>query len=179
MNRIIRAGMTFFLIIFLSSAYAEWDPRERENEESAAKDTINVFLSIDPGMQIYFDKSYAYAVFPSVGKGAFIAGIGYGKGLYFENNKAVGRVSLTQLSAGLQIGGQAYQEIVFFRDKEQADSLKDGQVELGTQLSAIIVEAGAATAGTYSDGVAVFIRPKAGFMVEASVGGQRLGFEPF
>lgn len=171
--------MAFFLILFLSPAYADWDPRDREAEERAVKDTINLLLSIDPSLQVYFDKAYAYAVLPTVGKGAFIAGVGYGRGWFFENGKATGKVSITQLSAGLQIGGQAYREIVFFRDKQQCDDFKNGRFEMGAQLSAIVVTEGAGTAGTYTDGVAVFILPTAGLMAEASVSGQRFGFEPF
>jgi len=179
MKKIITTGMAFFLILFLSSAYGDWNPREKEEEEQAAKDTISLLLSIDPSMQIYFDKSYAYAVFSTVGKGAFIAGVGYGRGLFFENGKAIGKVSITQLSAGAQIGGQAYREIVFFRDKDRADDFKNGRFEFGAQLSAIAVTEGVGKAGTYTDGVAVFILPKAGLMAEASVGGQKFSFEPF
>lgn len=179
MKKIMMASAAFFLILFLSTAYGGWDPREREEEERAAKDTVNAFLYADPSLKIYVDKSYAYAVLPSVGKGAFIGGFGYGKGLFFENGKPIGKVSVTQLSAGAQIGGQAYREIVFFRDKESCDAIKNGRFELGTQLSAIIAVEGTGSAGTYTNGVAVFILPKAGLMIEASVGGQVFGFEPF
>ena len=179
MKKFITTGVAFFLILFLSSAYGGWDPREKEEEELAVKDTISLLLSIDPSLQIYFDKSYAYAVLPTVGKGAFIGGIGYGRGLFFENGKAIGKVSITQLSAGAQIGGQTNREIIFFRDKDTAEAFKYGRFELGTQLSAIAVNDGVGKAGTYTDGVAVFILPKAGLMAEASVGGQRFDFDPF
>jgi lipid-binding SYLF domain-containing protein len=179
MKKIIMTSMAFFFVIFLTSAYADWDPRDREDEERAVKDTISHLLSIDPSLQIYFDKSYAYAVLPTVGKGAFIGGVGYGRGWFFENGKAIGKVSITQLSAGAQIGGQAYREVVFFRDKDRCDDFKNGRFEMGVQFSAIIVTEGVGKAGTYTDGVAVFILPKAGFMAEASVSGQRFGFEPF
>jgi len=179
MKKIIMASMAFFLILFLSSANGGWDPRDRADEERAVKDTISLLLSIDPSLQIYFDKAYAYAVLPTVGKGAFIGGVGYGRGWFFENGKAIGKVSITQLSAGAQIGGQAYRELVFFRDKDRADDFKNGRFEVGAQLSAIVVTEGVGKAGTYTDGVAVFILPTAGFMVEASISGQRFGFEPF
>lgn len=173
--------MAFLLILFLAASYADWDPRDRdrEEEERAVKDTISRLLSIDPGLQIYFDKAYAYAVFPTVGKGAFIGGVGYGRGWFYENGKPTGKVSITQLSAGAQIGGQAYREVIFFRDKDRVDDFKNGRFEAGAQLSAIVVTEGVGKAGTYTDGVAVFILPTAGFMAEASVSGQRFGFEPF
>lgn len=173
------ASMAFFLILFLSTAYAGWDPRGKEDEERAVKDTISLLLSIDPSLQIYFDKAYAYAVLPTVGKGAFIGGVGYGRGWFFENGKAIGKVSIAQLSVGAQIGGQSYREIVFFSDKDRADDFKAGRFEFGAQVSAIIVTEGVGKAGTYTDGVAVFILPTAGLMAEASISGQRFGFEPF
>jgi len=179
MKNIIMASMAFFLILFLSNAYGEWNPRDREDEELAVNDTISLLLSIDPSLQMYFDKAYAYAVLPTVGKGAFIGGVGFGRGWFFENGKAIGKVSITQLSVGAQIGGQAYREIIFFSDRDRAEDFKNGRFEMGGQISAIAVTEGVGKAGTYTDGVAVFILPTAGLMAEASVSGQRFDFVPF
>ena len=179
MRKIVMASMVFSLIFFLSGAYAGWDPRDKEEEERAVNETINNLLSIDPTLKIFFDKAYGYAVLPTVGKGAFIAGVGYGRGWYFENGKPIGKSSVTQLSAGAQIGGQAYSELIFFRDKETAELFKNSLYEMGAQLTAIAVTAGAGKAGTYTNGVAIFILPKAGLMAEMSVTGQRIAFEPF
>jgi|MudIll2142460700_1097286.scaffolds.fasta_scaffold68446_2 lipid-binding SYLF domain-containing protein len=179
MRKIVIASMVFSLIFFLSGAYAGWDPRDKEEEERAVKETINNLLSIDPTLKIFFEKAYAYAVLPTVGKGAFIAGVGYGRGWYFENGKPIGKASVTQLSAGAQIGGQAYSEVIFFRDKEVAELFKNDLYEVGAQLTAIAVTAGVGKAGNYTNGVAIFILPKAGIMAEMSVTGQRIAFEPF
>ena len=171
--------MACSFILLLSVAYAGWDPRDKEEEERAVNETIKNLLSIDPSLKIYFDQAYGYAVLPTVGKGAFIAGVGYGRGWYFENGKPIGKVSITQLSAGAQIGGQAYSEVIFFRDKEVAELFKSSLYEVGAQLSAIAVTAGVGKSGNYTDGVAIFILPKAGMMAEMSVTGQRIAFEPF
>jgi lipid-binding SYLF domain-containing protein len=181
MKKIIMLCMACSLILLLSAASAEWDPRDsdRQLEESAVNDTINRLLTIDPTLKVYFDKAYAYAVFPTVGKGAFIGGVGYGRGWFFENGKPIGKSSITELSAGAQIGGQAYSEIIFFRDKDRAEDFKAGRYEAGAQASAIAVTEGVGKAGTYSDGVAVFIMPKAGLMADLSISGQRFDFEPF
>jgi len=50
--------------------------------------------------------------------------VGYGKGWLFENGKEIGRAIITQLSAGAQIGGQTYSEIIFFRDMESVEKFK-------------------------------------------------------
>ncbi len=167
------------LLILSTAAYAGWDPLDREREEAAVKSTIDSFLQLDPELKVFFDKAYAYAVFPTVGKGAFIAGVGYGRGWFFEQGKPIGKASITQLSAGAQIGGQAYSEIIFFRDKDRAEEFKGGQFEASAQLSAVLVQQGVGKSANYANGVAIFILPKAGLMAEASIAGQRFAFEPF
>jgi lipid-binding SYLF domain-containing protein len=179
MKKTLAAILAVVFIFSLSITYADWDPRDREQEERAVNDTINWLLVIDPSMKVFFDQSYAYAVFPTVGKGAFIAGVGYGRGWFFEGGKPIGKASIIQLSAGAQIGGQAYSEVIFFRDKERADDFKSSQYEVGAQLTAIAVNEGTGKATTYTDGIAIFIMPKAGLMAEMSVSGQRFDFEPF
>jgi len=47
------------------------------------------------------------------------------------------------------------------------------------QVSAVAVTAGAAANAKYTNGVAVFTMAKGGLMYEASVGGQKFGFQPF
>lgn len=167
------------ICLWSAVAFADWDPRDRADEERAVKDTMDRFLKLDPSLQTFFDKAAGYAVFPTVGKGAFIGGVGYGRGWFFENGRAIGKSSITQLSAGAQIGGQAYSEIIFFRDRERVGEFKYSRYEVGAQATAVAVTEGAGKATTYSDGVAVFILPKGGLMAELSVSGQRFTFDPF
>ena len=179
MKKIFLISLSIVLVLSLVSAFAAWDPREKQEAEDAAADAAKQLLEIDPSMKIYFDQAYAYAVFPTVGKGAFIAGVGYGRGVFFEGGKAIGKASITQLSAGAQIGGQTYSEFVFFRDKDRAEDFKSGRYEFGAQATAIAVTSGLGMAGTYTEGVAVYIIPKAGLMADASVSGQKFSFEPY
>ena len=169
------------LLLFLSStiALADWNPTDKAEEEMAMKDTITRFLQADPTLQYFFDKAAGYAVFPDVGKGAFIAGVGYGRGWLYEGGKPIGKSSILQLSAGAQIGGQIYSELIFFRDTQLVNDFKFSRFELGAQISAVAVTSGAGRASTYTNGIAVFILPKGGIMAEASVSGQRFAFEPF
>lgn len=182
MKKIICAAvMTLAVLCIPLLTHADWDPRDSDRiaEENNVKETIARFLRLDASLQTFFDKAAGYAVFPTVGKGAFIGGFGYGRGWFFENGKPIGKANITQLSAGAQIGGQAYSEIIFFRDKEKVEEFKNARFEASAQATAVAVTEGAGKASTYSDGVAVFILPKAGLMAELSVSGQRFGFEPF
>ncbi|HEO63876.1 MAG TPA: hypothetical protein ENN78_01250, partial [Candidatus Omnitrophica bacterium] len=90
--------------------------------------------------------------------------------------KAVGSTSLKQVSIGFQLGGQAYSEIIFFKDKRDLEHFKSGNFQLGATASAIAVTKGASADADYSDGVAVFTRPKGGLMYEATVAGQKFTY---
>ena len=92
---------------------------------------------------------------------------------------AIGKATLTQLTAGAQWGGQAYSEIVFFKDKKTLDNFKANNVEFSAQASAVAVAAGASADADYEEGVAVFTMTKGGLMLEASLGGQKFSYEPF
>lgn len=167
------------LLLSIAVATADWNPYDKQQEEQAVKDTINRFLQLDPSLKDFFDKSAGYIVFPTVGKGGFIAGVGYGRGWFFEGGKPIGKASILQLSAGALIGGQAYSEIIFFGDRARVDEFKYQQFELGAQATAVALTEGVGKATTYREGVAVFILPTAGLMADASISGQRIAFEPF
>src|ERR1700686_3354011 len=61
----------------------------------------------------FFDKSYGYAVFPTIGKGGIGVGAAHGSGRVYANGNYVADTRMTQLTVGLQLGGQAYSEIIF------------------------------------------------------------------
>jgi lipid-binding SYLF domain-containing protein len=97
----------------------------------------------------------------------------------YEKGKPIGDTSLTQITIGFQLGGQAYSEIIFFKDKKTLDDFKNGNFELGAQASAVAVTAGASADANYEKGVAVFTMAKGGLMYEASVGGQKFSYDPY
>src|SRR5215831_13011680 len=76
-------------------------------------ETIELFKAAGASKE-FFQNSYGYAVFPGIGKGGFIVGGAHGTGRVYEHGKYVGDSSVTQLSVGLQAGGQAYSQIIFF-----------------------------------------------------------------
>ncbi|NEX13233.1 MAG: hypothetical protein C1941_00755 [Prosthecochloris sp.] len=158
------------------SLFAGWNP----HEENSAQQTIRLFQKTDPGLQIFFDEAYGYAVFPDVYKGGILLlGGARGEGYVYEQGTIIGRSSITQINVGPQLGGQAFSEIIFFRSQADLENFKKGNYELNAQASAIAVTAGVATNSEYSDGVAIFALPKSGLMAEASVGGQKFSFKPY
>jgi lipid-binding SYLF domain-containing protein len=161
------------------------------------QDTINVFKKAGES-GTYFGKSYGYAVFPTIGKGGVGVGGAYGKGRVYAKGKHVGDTSMAQVTVGLQLGGQAYSEIIFFEDERAFKEFTGGNFEFGADASAIAITASAnakasstgasagasatknkaTTAGGYHKGMATFTVAKGGLMYEASVGGQKFKYTP-
>jgi lipid-binding SYLF domain-containing protein len=139
---------------------------------------ISKFKQKDPGMARVFAKAYGYAVFPTVGKGGIGLGAARGKGYVYEKGRLVGRSTLTQVTIGLQLGGQAYSEVVFFKDKAAFDNFKNGNLKLDAQASAIALTHRASGDLAYRKGVAIVTMAKGGLMYEASIGGQKFSFKP-
>jgi lipid-binding SYLF domain-containing protein len=160
-------------------------------------DTIKVFRSAGQSAK-FFGNSYGYAVFPTIGKGGVGVGGAYGKGRVYAKGAHVGDASMTQLTVGLQLGGQAYSQIIFFQNKAAFDKFTGGNFEFGAQATAVAITAGASaqattggtgagasgtqshakTTGDYQDGMAVFTVAKGGLMYEASIGGQKFSYKP-
>ncbi len=170
----------------MAAAAGGWDPAKKETETAKQQKTadpkvaqaIADFKNRDPSIKRFFNNAYGYAVFPTVGKGGIGVGGAYGEGEVYERGRHIGSASLTQVTIGFQLGGQAYSEIVFFKDKKTTDDFKKGNFELSAQASAVAATAGAATNADYDKGVAIFTLIKGGLMYEASVGGQKFSFTP-
>jgi lipid-binding SYLF domain-containing protein len=178
-NRLHAAKVAFLLAVFLFAASqlacAGWEP----DKISSAKQAVAEFKKADPSLKRFFNSAYAYAVFPTVGKGGIGIGGAYGSGLVFIGGKAAGETSLTQLTIGFQLGGQAYREIIFFRDKATLVDFQRGNFELSAQASAVAATFGASADADFENGVAVFTLAKGGLMYEASVGGQKFSFDSY
>ena len=176
------------LLLVLPSALAVADDYE---------DTIKVFK--DAGQsRTFFDKSYGYVVFPTIGKGGLIVGGAHGSGHVYERGVYVGDASMTQVSVGAQLGGEAFSEIIFFQDQRSFDDFKAGNFEFGANASAVVITAAASgsasgsgatasasagkkdakTTGEYHKGSAVFVISKGGLMYEASISGQKFSYTP-
>lgn len=160
-------------------------------------DTIKIFRDAGESGK-FFNSAYGYAVFPTIGKGGFIVAGAFGKGRVYTKGTYVGNTSMTQLTAGFQIGGQAYSQIIFFEDETTFKQFTSGNFEFGAQASAVAITAGASmattttgssasmsggahdalTAGAYRKGMAVFTVARGGAMFEASVGGQKFSYTP-
>jgi lipid-binding SYLF domain-containing protein len=131
-----------------------------------------------PMMSEYFSEASGYAIFPNVGKGAYIIGGASGNGVVYENGRMIGYADLKQVDIGLQLGGKAFVEVLFFETEEALQRFKDGSYELSANASAVILDKGFSEDLEFQDGVAVVTVPKGGAMAGISVGGQRFEYTP-
>ena len=160
-------------------------------------DATKVFLNAGESGE-FFSKSYGYALFPTIGKAGVGVGGAHGKGRVYVKGKVVGDASMTQITAGLQLGGQAYSQIVFFEDERAFKEFTGGNFEFGAEASAIAITAAAGakgstagssigasggkndakTVGKFNKGMATFTVAKGGLMYEATLGDQKFKYKP-
>ncbi len=131
-----------------------------------------------PMMAEYFNSAEGYAIFPNVGKGAYIIGGASGNGVVYDNGNLIGYADLKQVDIGLQLGGKAFVEVLFFETEEALQRFKDGSHEVSANASAVILDKGFSEDLEFQDGVAIVTVPKGGAMAGISVGGQRFEYTP-
>lgn len=166
------------LLAFAGCATAPETASGRADLKTAAADALKQLKAQDPTLAGFLSGSAGYVVFPRIGKGGFIFGGGFGRGVVYEAGAPIGYGDITQATVGLQIGAQAFTEVLAFEAPRDVQRFKSNRLSLTANVSAVLLRTGAAAATRYTDGVAVFVRPVAGAMAEASVGGQQFTFEP-
>lgn len=178
---ILNSLMAIMLTCLIASipVNAQNDKQLEKYDPEEARATMDEFREEDPGLTRFFESSYGYAVFPSIGKGGLGVGGAAGKGVVFKQDVPVGGSNMTQVTVGLQFGGQAYSEIIFFEDEETFSNFINNKFQFAAQASAVALKSGASADAKYAEGVAVFTMAKGGLMYEASVGGQKFKYVPF
>ena len=190
--------MKAFRLFFLLSMAAFALSFSNQAQADSYADSIEVFKK-SPSVQDFFDHSYGYAVFPTIGKAGFVVGGAFGEGKVYRGDAVTGKSTIVKMSVGWQLGGQVFREIIFFQDKRAYDEFTSGEFAFDASASAVAITAGAqvqagtkgvsagATAGPatgvqvqakYTKGMAVFVHAKGGLMYELAIGGQKFSFTP-
>jgi lipid-binding SYLF domain-containing protein len=155
------------------------------------EDTLGKFRQLGNVPELLAE-SYGYAVLPTIGKGGIGIGGAGGTGCVFARGKHTGKVSMGQITIGWQLGGQAYSQIILFKNADVYNDFIKGQFEFGADATAVALTYGAAAGastkgasasagdtkavGSWKRGMAVFTLTKGGLMYEASIGGQKFKF---
>lgn len=186
MKRLIPIFALFSLALTASPAWAD-----------EYQSTINVFKkAVESGS--FFRSAYGYAVFPTIGKAGVGIGGAFGKGRVYAKGRYIGDTSMSQVTVGFQLGGQAYSQIVFFQDERSLKEFTGGNFEFGAEASAVAITAAAGASantagssanasldkhnasavGVYNKGMATFTVTKGGLMYQATIGGQKFNYKP-
>lgn len=159
-------------------------------------ETVAVFKGAGQSAS-FFAKSYGYAIFPTIGKGGLGVGAAHGTGRVYKQGKHVGDTTMNQVSVGLQAGGQAFSQMIFFEDQRSFEEFTSGNFEFGANVQAVAITASAgasagtggtsagasggkndaATVGQFHKGMAVFTVAKGGLMYEATIAGQKFKYK--
>jgi lipid-binding SYLF domain-containing protein len=144
----------------------------------------------------FFRKSYAYAVFPTIGEGSLGVGVAHGVGHVYVHGRWVGNVTMSELSIGFQAAGKEFSQIIFFEDQRALDEFESGSFVFGADASVVAITAGASAStstdgnesgasggmhdavmrGNFYKGMAVFTIPKGGLMGQVSVEGEKFAY---
>ena len=167
------------LMLPMASCQQTAPPRhERAEIASEAQTQLAEMLEKAPRLEPLLADAAGYAVFPEVGKGGFVVGGAFGRGMVYERGgKFLGYATISQASIGGVVGGQMYAQLVVFQTRNDLDSFTQGQnAHVSAQATAIAITEGAGDSTNYENGVAVFIFPRGGLMADASLSGQEFRF---
>jgi lipid-binding SYLF domain-containing protein len=173
---VVVAAITLATSLLAGCSTAPTTTTEKDELLRKAQTERQEWNKLDPGIEALAKTSHAVAFFPEITKGGLGVDGGYGRGVVFEQGQHIGYAAVTQGSLGFQAGGQTYSEAIVFESKAALERFKQNQLDFGANASAIIAKTGAAKNARFVDGVAVFVRPTAGAMAEATIGGQRVTY---
>jgi lipid-binding SYLF domain-containing protein len=189
--------LTVLMLMLPAAAWAA-DDAEKAAADNAKYAAAFKKFSETPQIAAMLAEAYGYALFPTVGKGGFIVGGAFGNGRVYVGGRHVGNTSLGQASIGWQFGGEAFSEIVLFKNKDAFEEFTSGKFAFNAEATAVAVNAGAhakastagsstsasdpapggAAQGRWSGGMATFVYSKGGLMVGVSLAGQAFDYKP-
>ena len=146
--------------------------------KSTAQTRLAEATNTDPTLRPVLDSAAGYAVIPEAGRAGLVVGGGYGKGVLYEGGRIVGYCDMTLASAGAEIGGKQFTEIIIFRTPGALQRFKDGQFTFRGDASAVAVKSGAAANTQFQDDTAVYVYNQEGLMADASLGAQSFRYTP-
>jgi hypothetical protein len=145
--------------------------------ESQVTTILTQIQQQDPNIQAQIDRSYGFALFPSIVKIAAGIDIGYGRGIVFQHHRQIGQASVLQYNVGAALGGQQYWQLILLPEKTDLDDLRDGPTVAVGNASGILIHSGSALTLAVPSGSASMVQPTTGLMFEVAIGGQTFWFQ--
>lgn len=165
-----------FFVLAMSSCSSTIDASKKDEIVKDAQTAKTAFIESSDNLDELFQRAEGYAIFPNVGKGAMIAGGASGNGAVYQGGNLIGYAKLKQVDIGLQLGGQAFRQVILFQTNKELERFKNGNFALSGNASAVAMSEGKSKSLEFRNGLAIATMPKAGAMIEVSVGGQKFEF---
>lgn len=177
-------AMIAAVVLWVAPAFAQDDEADdandkttaaekREKIDAMAKEALTTVTSGNESAKALFDKAYGYAVFDNL-KLSFILASGRGRGVAVtksDSAKTYMRMGTVGLNIGL--GGQKYQVVMLFENKETFDKFTTKGWEADTQANAVAGQKGANAEATFRDGMAIYQITEKGLMLQADISGTK------
>ncbi len=178
LKKILLILLTLSAFSVLAQCEDELTKEEKSEINLNYNKTIRSFMKDNEIVTSLVYNSHAYVVLPSIGKGGLIFGGAYGQGRAYVKGFWVGDVILKQYTVGLQVGGQSYSEIIFFKTKDAFEKFKKDGFEDSTQSSVVPIYSGVSSDVDFAKDVQVFTSSSAGLMLEVTTGAQNFSYTP-
>jgi lipid-binding SYLF domain-containing protein len=138
---------------------------ERPNIEKALQD-----FKHQSALQPYFEQAKAIVIIPHNVRAGTGFGGAMGKGWLLEGNHITADVWHWQFLAGVDLGFQLYQQILFLKDENAIAYFKSEPFQFAGQANATAIIWGKGWNPSYNEGVALFTIIDGGLLLEGSVG---------
>ncbi|NOZ93184.1 MAG: hypothetical protein GXP47_00380 [Acidobacteria bacterium] len=146
---------------------------KRDVIDATAAEALQKLLDKSPSAEELFKRAYGYAVFDNL-KIAF--GISGGGGNGVAVNKETGQRTYMKMGTagiGLGLGGQKYQVIFFFADRDTFDRFVNKGWEADATAQAVAGSSGANAKTDFRNGMAVYQMTEAGLMAHVDIAGTK------
>ncbi len=164
--------------LFAGCATAPATRAEKESLQTSARATLDEMIARNPAIQDIIRNAPGYAVFPSIGKGGVLVGGAHGQGILYEHGVPTGYVAVEQASIGAQLGGQTFAQLLVLHTPQQIADVKAGRFTAGANLGVVVLSQSANTQTNFNPNASLFVMPRGGLMVDVSVSGQRIKYQP-
>jgi lipid-binding SYLF domain-containing protein len=170
------AGIAMMGLVATSCSAPRYSKEEQKQQKALAQRTLEDFEAAIDGFDERRDASYAVAVFPRIASGAAGVGAASGEGIVLRDDRVVGSARLTEVSAGPQLGGQTYREVLLFETAADFEEFVDGSFQFTADATATAGPEGAAAMTGLNDGVVAYAMSGEGLIAAASLGVQGFSY---
>ena len=174
---LVKLGLVSMMALITACSTTPDSKSDRAALETKSAATMTQFRNSDAGIARQMDSAYGMAIFPEIYKGGIGVGGAGGRGVVYEQGKMIGYTTMSQGTIGLQLGGQAYSQMILFESRDSINKFTGSGWAMSANATAVAAASGAAAVAKYREGVMVYVLNMEGLMGEASVGGQKFNYE--